>query len=86
MKFIKKILIILAIGLVPIIACDTDALVELNDNPHAVLELDWKFLMSHAQVRMAEDRYVNWKTGQLMAAHLIQHVASLGRPAGRYTE
>jgi hypothetical protein len=85
MKLFKKILIVLAIGLVPIIACDTDALIELNDNPHAVQTTDWRYLLSSAQVDMAENRYVNWKTGQLMSAHLIQHLAS-SRSADRYTE
>jgi hypothetical protein len=84
MKLFKKILIVLAIALVPIIACDTDALIELNDNPHAVLKTDWRYLLSSAQVDMAENRYVNWKTGQLMAAHLIQHLSS-SRSSDRYT-
>jgi len=82
MKLLKKILIVLAIGLVPIIACDTDALIELNDNPNAVLDLDWRYVLSEAQVSSAENRGVNWKPGQIICSQLIQHYASSGTNNG----
>ncbi len=86
MKLFKKFLIVLAIGFIPFVACDTDALVELNDNPHAVLELDWRMILSETQVSMAENRGVNWKPGILIASMLIQHYGASGTNNGdKYT-
>jgi hypothetical protein len=82
MKLFKKFLIVLAIGFIPFVACDTDALVELNDNPHAVLELDWRYVLSEAQVSMAENRGVNWKPGLIISSMLIQHYAASGTNCG----
>jgi len=75
MKLFKKFLIVIAIGLVPMIACDTDALIELNENPNAVTEMDWRYLLSNAQVDAAENRYVNWRTGLIFSSMLIQSLA-----------
>jgi hypothetical protein len=82
MKLFKKILIVLAIGFVPFFACDTDTLIGLNDNPHAVLEMDWRYILSDTQVAMAENRGVNWKPGLLLSSMLIQHYASSGTGYG----
>ena len=83
MKLFKKFLIVLAIGLVPIIACDTDELVELNNNPNAVLEMDWRYLLTTSMVMSSESRTVPWKSGLLMCAPLIQHIGSTSA-ADRY--
>ena len=76
MKLFKKFLIVLAIGLFPIIACDTDELVELNNNPNAVSDMDWRYVMSNAQVWCAENRYVNWRINVLTSGLLIQQFSS----------
>lgn len=83
MKLFKKFLIVIAIGLVPMIACDTDKLVELNEDPNAVTEMDWRYLLTNAQVDASENRYVNWRTGLIFSGLLIQ---STGSPfAGAYS-
>jgi hypothetical protein len=78
MKLFKKFLIIIAIGLVPILACDTDELVELNKNPNAVTEeMDWRYFLTYSQLQTMENRYVNWRTGLIFSSLLIQHYGGL---------
>ncbi|MGB3779284.1 MAG: SusD/RagB family nutrient-binding outer membrane lipoprotein [Tunicatimonas sp.] len=49
----------------------------LNINPTASLEIDWKFLFSQGQVQAAENRYINGRVNLNLAAGLIQHMATL---------
>lgn len=85
MKIYNKILIVLILGLIPVSACDTDALVELNVNPNASTSIDWRFNMALAQLESCENRYVNWRANIIYSANLIQHQAGWNYQAG-YTQ
>jgi len=82
MKTLNKILLILFIGLIPFSSCDTEKLTDLNINPHAANELNWKFLLTNGMLLSAENRYVNWRANLIYCAHFIQQCASTGGHAG----
>lgn len=77
MKYLNKIVLLALVCMFPLFSCDTDELVELNLNPTAANELDWKFLFTQGQVQAAENRYVNGRCHLGITSHLIQHMASL---------
>ena len=63
--------------LIPLVSCDTDELVDLNINPTAANELDWRFIFTTGQVWAAENRYVNGRVHLNLAAGLAQHMATM---------
>ena len=78
MNYLNKLVILLGLCcLVPLSSCDNDELVELNIDPNAANELDWKFMLTQGQVQSVENRYVNGRTHLGICSHLIQHMASL---------
>lgn len=78
MKHLSKLLILGSIFcLLPFTSCDTEELTDLNINPTAANELDWRFLFTNAQVQAVENRYVNGRVHLNLAALLIQQLASL---------
>ncbi len=77
MKKFNKYIILGLLFLVPLVSCDTDELVELNINPTAANELDWKFMFTTGQVWAAENRYVNGRVHLNLAAGLIQQMATM---------
>jgi len=77
MKYLNKLYILALICLVPLAGCDSDELADLNINPTAANEVDWKFLFSQGQVESALNRYVNGRVNLGVCSHLIQHMASL---------
>jgi hypothetical protein len=95
MKYFKnKIYLALLAGL-PILACNTEELHDLNINPQAVSEIDLNFIFTAAQVGTAsggsagDNRFIDWRTNIGMSAYLIQHLANAGggiAPGDKYTE
>ncbi len=77
MKYINKLLILAIVCMVPLAGCDSDELTDLNIDPTAANELDWKFMFTQGVVQAAENRYVNGRAHLGIASHLIQHMASL---------
>jgi hypothetical protein len=63
--------------MMPLASCDNDALVEMNIDPNAANELDWKFMFTQGQVQAAENRFVNGRVHLNLASGLIQHMATL---------
>lgn len=83
MKHINRIIIVvLALGLFPISSCDKESLTDLNINPNASTEIDWRFNLSQVMLRTAENRYVNWRANIIYSGNLIQHFAGEGYSAG----
>lgn len=77
MKLLNKFLILGLICVMPLAGCDTDELIELNINPTAANEVDWRFMLTTGQVWAAENRYVNGRVHLNLAAGLIQQMATL---------
>ena len=77
MKQINKYLILGVLFMIPLVSCDTDELVDLNVNPTAANELDWRFIFTTGQVWAAENRYVNGRVHLNLGAGLIQHMATM---------
>lgn len=77
MKHINKLFFLAAILIFPLTGCDTDELADLNINPNAATELDWKFMFTQGQIQAAENRYVNGRAHLGICSHLIQQMASL---------
>ncbi|MFD2200812.1 SusD/RagB family nutrient-binding outer membrane lipoprotein [Shivajiella indica] len=95
MKIINKTIIYLLILAIPMIACDTDELHDLNINPQAVNQVDLNFIFTAAQLGSAsggsagDNRYIDWRTNIGMTAYLIQQLANAGggiAPGDKYTE
>ena len=63
--------------LASVTGCDNDELIDLNINPTAANQLDWKFMFTNGQVQAAENRYVNGRSNLGICSHLIQHMATL---------
>ena len=76
MKTIKGFLFLLSVCLITTIGCNTEELQELNINPTAANELDWKFIFTDAQLRTAENRYVNGRVHLNLGAGMAQHMAT----------
>jgi len=85
MKIYNKIILALILGFIPFSACDTDELTDMNVNPNASSEIDWRFNMALAQLESCENRYVNWRANIIYSANLIQHLGGTGYSAG-YTQ
>lgn len=77
MKYLNIFSLILVICMLPLASCDNDELVELNIDPNAANELDWKFMFTQGQVQAAENRYINGRVHLNLASGLIQHMATL---------
>ncbi len=77
MKYLNKFLILGVLFMIPLASCDTDELVELNIDPTAANELDWRFILTTGQVWTAENRYVNGRVHLNLAAGLIQQMATM---------
>ena len=79
MKLINKIFILGAICLIPMMGCEklNENLVELNINPTAANELDWRFMLTTGQVQAAENRYINGRVHLNLCSGLIQQMATL---------
>lgn len=90
----KVVLSTLAL-MIPLAACDTDELHDLNINPQALNEVNMNFLFTAAQLGSAaggsagDNRYIDWRTNIGFAAHAIQHLANAGggiAPGDKYTD
>jgi len=77
MKFLNKLFILGFICLIPMWSCDSDELTDLNIDPNAANELDWKFMFTQGQVQAAENRFVNGRVLLNFGAGLSQHMATL---------
>lgn len=77
MKYINKLFVLGFILLLPLTSCNTEELQELNIDPNAANELDWKFLLTQGQVQSAENRYINGRVNLGICSHLIQHLATI---------
>lgn len=77
MKHLHKLLVLGLICLIPLTSCNTDELQELNIDPNAANELDWKFMFSWGTLQAAENRYVNGRVNLGICSHLIQQMASI---------
>ena len=77
MKLLNKIFIIGVLFMIPLSSCDTEELTDLNINPTAANELDWRFIFTEGQVWAAENRYVNGRVHLNLCSGLIQHTATI---------
>jgi hypothetical protein len=77
MKYLNKFIVIGLLCMVPLIGCDTEELTDLNINPTAANELDWRFIFTTGQVQTAENRYINGRVHLNLASGLIQHTATM---------
>ncbi len=77
MKILNKFLILGFVCLLPLSSCDTDELIELNINPTAANELDWRFMFTTGLVQAAENRFINGRVNLNLAAGLIQQMSCL---------
>jgi len=77
MKFINNIVVVALLCMIPLIGCDTEELTDLNINPTAANELDWRFVFTTGQVQTAENRYINGRVHLNLASGLIQHTATM---------
>ena len=77
MKRINKFLIFTLLCMIPFAGCDTEELTDLNIDPTAANELDWRFLFTTGQVWAAENRYINGRVHLNLGSGLIQHMATL---------
>ena len=64
------------VGLFSMVGCNTEELQELNINPTAANELDWRFIFTTGQVWTAENRYVNGRVHMNLCGNSIQHLAT----------
>lgn len=65
------------ITMIPLTSCDKEKLAELNIDPNAANELDWRFMLTRGQVEAVENRYSNGRVHLNLAAGLIQQMATL---------
>lgn len=78
MKLLNKFIVLLGIFLFPLTGCfNNEELTDLNINPTAANEVDWRFLLTQGQVQVVENRYVNGRVHLNLAAGLIQQMATL---------
>ncbi len=79
MKILNKIWILGLVLLMPIISCDqiNEDLTDLNIDPNAANELDWRFMLTTGQVEAVENRYSNGRVHLNLASGFIQHTATL---------
>ena len=76
MKTIHKFLFLFSMCLITSVGCNTEELQNLNINPTAANQLDWKFVFTEGLVRTAENRYVNGRVHLNLAAGMAQHMAT----------
>ena len=77
MKYLNQYILIGLLCMIPLIGCDTDELTDLNINPTAANELDWRFIFTTGQVQTAENRYINGRVHLNLASGLIQQTATM---------
>ncbi len=77
MNKLYKYFIVASILLVSISGCDNEELTDLNINPTQANIVDWRFLLTTAQVQAAENRYSNGRVHLNLAAGLIQQMATM---------
>ncbi len=77
MNKLYKYFIVASIMLVSISGCDNEELTDLNVNPTQANEVDWRFMLTTAQVQAAENRYSNGRVHLNLAAGLIQQMATM---------
>jgi len=72
-----KMFSLMLAGLLFVSSCDTDELLELNENPNAAGEIDPAYMLSNAQLQIAGDRYETWRGMLIYSSTMIQHMAAL---------
>ncbi|MEQ9440527.1 MAG: SusD/RagB family nutrient-binding outer membrane lipoprotein [Cyclobacteriaceae bacterium] len=72
-----KIASLLLAGLFMVSSCDTDELIELNENPNAATEIDPSYMLANAMLRVSGDRYESWRGILIYSSTMIQHMAAL---------
>lgn len=76
MNLLNKLFLICLVAMFTT-SCNTDELQELNINPTAANEVDWRFMLTNGMVQAAENRYVNGRVHLNLMSGLIQHTSSL---------
>ncbi len=76
MKILNKIIIIFLAAAFTL-SCNTDELQELNIDPTAANELDWRFVLTDGLLWIPENRYINGRVHLNLGSGLIQHTATL---------
>jgi len=76
MKTINRFIFLFSICLIATVGCNTEELQELNINPTAANDLDWRFVFTTGQVWTAENRYVNGRVHMNLAGGIAQHVST----------
>ena len=77
MNKLYKYFIVASIMLVSISGCDDEDLTDLNVNPTQANVVDWRFMLTTAQVQAAENRYSNGRVHLNLAGGLIQQMATM---------
>ncbi len=79
MRHLIKYLTLMAVLIAPVVSCETinQNLVDLNVNPNAAEELDWRFMLTSGQIQAVENRYVNGRVHLNYGAGLTQQLATL---------
>ncbi|MDF9797037.1 hypothetical protein OKW21_002300 [Catalinimonas alkaloidigena] len=72
-----KIFSLMLAGLLVVSSCDTDELIELNENPNAASEIDPSYLLANSMLRISGDRYESWRGILIYSSTMIQHNAAL---------
>ena len=93
MKYLKKVILIVAIGVGVGTGCNTDELQKLNIDPQAINTIDLNFMFTSAQLGAAsggsrgDNRYIDWRTNIRMCGYAIQHLATTGgEPGDKYVD
>lgn len=93
MNYLKKVILIAAVGVGVGTGCNTDELKDLNINPQALNTIDMNFLFTSAELGAAsggsrgDNRYIDWRTNIRMCAYAMQHLAATGaEPGDKYTD
>ncbi|WKN30718.1 SusD/RagB family nutrient-binding outer membrane lipoprotein [Porifericola rhodea] len=72
-----KLFSLLLAGLFLVSSCDTDELIDMNENPNAAEEIDPSYMLAYSMLRISGDRYESWRGVMIYSSTMIQHNAAL---------
>jgi hypothetical protein len=88
MKYLNKLFLLIAGIMLPVVACDTDELTDLNVNPQAVTQISMNYLFTSAELGIAaggsagDNRYLDWRTNLGFCGGLVQQLTTFGDISG----
>ncbi|MBS0000047.1 MAG: SusD/RagB family nutrient-binding outer membrane lipoprotein [Cyclobacteriaceae bacterium] len=84
MKYLNKLILVIAGVMLISVGCDTEDLHELNINPQAVDQIDVNYLFSAAELSLAangasgDNRYTDWRVNIGLMGGYIQQLSNFG--------